>query len=480
MKIVHVASELFPFIKTGGLADSVASQAKALSGMGHEVSVIVPGYRAIFDHPEFADAKPVLEILVELGENDARGEVYALQLGPKLTLYAVRRDEFFDRRFPYGVGTLDYDDNAPRFVFFNKAVVEILRLLKLKADVVHCHDWQAGLVPVLLRATEAQTQLTLALSTVMTIHNIAFQGLFPRKEFALTNLSKDLFDVEGTEFYGQMNMLKAGLVFAERITTVSPNYAREIRTSTHGCGLDGVVRSRGADLVGILNGIDTDVWDPATDKLLPANYSAKDLSGKAQCRRVLLKKCGFDPEFDGPVMGMVCRLAHQKGLDLVLGALDFFGKKNAKLVILGNGDRDYENALAEAMELYPDHVYHSASHDEPLSHLIEAGSDFFLMPSIFEPCGLNQMYSMHYGTVPIVTNVGGLADTVTDIREDPKLGTGIMVRPDLNSFVSGLDRASKLYSDKVKMREVIMHGMSRDFSWSKAVEAYDALYRDIV
>ncbi|RME70749.1 MAG: glycogen synthase GlgA [Verrucomicrobia bacterium] len=480
MKIVHVASELFPFIKTGGLADSVASQAKTLARFGHKVSVIIPGYRAVMEHPGFASARRVLELLVELGDRDVRGEVYALDLAAGETLYVVRRDEFFDRTYPYGVGTMDYDDNAARFIFFDKAVVEILRLLKLKADVVHCHDWQAGMVPVLLRAAEAQTGTTLALSTVLTIHNIAFQGVFPRREFALTNLPDEFFNVEGVEFYGQMNMLKAGLVFADRITTVSPNYAREIRTSTYGAGLDGVVRSRGGDLVGILNGIDTEIWNPETDPHLPARYSVEDLSGKAVCRRALLEHCGFAPEDKGPLMGMVCRLAHQKGIDLVLGSVDALAKLGIRLVILGNGDRDYEAALAEAREKYPENIYHDSSHDEALSHLIEAGADFFLMPSIFEPCGLNQMYSMRYGTVPVVSNVGGLVDTVTDIEEDPENGTGIVVRPDVRGVIRGYRRAVDLYANRELMARAIRNGMRRDFSWEKAARAYEALYREIV
>ncbi len=480
MRVVHVASELFPFVKTGGLADSVAAQAKALAGFGHEVAVIIPCYRQLLEHPEFRAARQEFEIVIETGEVDLHCVIHSLKLGPRLTLWMVRRDEFYDRRFPYGLGDRDYDDNAARFVFFDKAVVEILRLAKLKADIVHCHDWQAGLVPVLLRAAERRHDETLALSTVMTIHNIAFQGVFPARDFRLTNLPDDFFNVDGLEYYGQMSMLKAGIVFADRVTTVSPTYAREILTARFGCGLEGVMRSRAADLTGILNGIDTDVWNPATDKLIPANFSGDDLGGKRLCRAALLRKCGFDPGFAGPVYGMVCRLAQQKGLDLVLGAREFFTSGDVRLVVLGRGEPRYEEALRELAAAHPDRVSLGTALDEPMSHLIEAGADFFLMPSIFEPCGLNQMYSMRYGTVPIVTRVGGLADTVVDIDLRESDGVGIVVEPTQEAFADGLARSLGLFGDPARMDRVIRRMMARDFSWSNAARAYEALYREVV
>lgn len=480
MKIVHVASELFPFIKTGGLADAVAALAKQLAGFGHEVAVILPGYRAVLDHPDFAPAQRELELRVEMGGEFLEAEVWMLPLGERRRLYVVRRDEYYDRRYPYGVGNRDYDDNAERFVFFDKAVVEILRLAALKADIVHCHDWQTGLVPVLVRAAERRNDETLALSTVITIHNIAFQGLFPARTFALTDLPDEFFSVDGLEFYGQMSMLKAGLVFADRITTVSPTYAREIRTPQFGAGLEGVINARAGDLVGLLNGLDAEVWNPATDGLLPANYSIEDLSGKVECRRELLAQSGFDPDFGGPVFGMVARLAHQKGIDLILAVKDFFVQNDVRFVLLGRGDVHYENALRDFAARHPKHVSISVVLDERKSHLVEAGSDFFLMPSIFEPCGLNQMYSMHYGTVPIVTRVGGLVDTVTDVDAHPDEGTGIVVDPDAGALRKGLGRALALYADQPRMRDAIRRGMTKDFSWAQAARGYEALYRDII
>ncbi len=479
MKLVHVASELFPLIKTGGLADAVAALAKALAEFGHDVAVILPGFRAVLDHPDFAPATLEFEIRVEMGDEFLRGEVYKLALGKRRALYVVRRDEFYDRRMPYGIGTRDYDDNAERFIFFNKAVVEVLRLAQIKADVVHCHDWQAGLVPVLLRAAERRHDATLALGTVLTIHNIAFQGLFPKKSFALTNLPADFFNVDGLEYYGQMSLLKAAIVFSDRITTVSPTYANEIRTPQFGCGLEGVIHSRAADLVGLLNGLDGEVWNPATDASLPANYAADDLAGKVVCRKQLLEKSGFDPDFEGPLFGIVARFAHQKGFELILGVKDFFLQNDVRLVVLGGGDPRYENAFRELALAHPGRVSLTLGLNESLSHLIEAGSDFFLMPSVFEPCGLNQMYSMRYGTVPVVTRVGGLADTVADIDAMPVEGTGIVVEPDVASLRRGLARALALFADKPRMAQAIQNGMRHDFSWTQAARGYEALYRDI-
>ncbi len=480
MKIVHVASELFPFIKTGGLADAVAAMAKQLAGFGHEVSIILPGYRAVLEHPDFASAQAEFEIRVEMGGDFLSGEVLMLPLGERRRLYVVRRDEYFDRRYPYGVGNRDYDDNAERFIFLDKSVVEILRLAGLKADIVHSHDWQTGLVPVLVRAAEQRSDDTLALSTVMTIHNIAFQGLFSRRAFGLTDLPDEFFSVEGLEFYGQMSMLKAGIVFADRITTVSPTYAREIRTPQFGAGLEGVINSRAGDLTGLLNGLDAEVWNPATDALLPANYSVTELAGKRVCRRELLQQSGFDPDFEGPVFGMVARLAHQKGLDLILAVNDFFVANGVRFVLLGRGDGHYENALREFAAQHPGRFSLSVVLDERKSHLVEAGADFFLMPSIFEPCGLNQMYSMHYGTVPIVTRVGGLVDTVTDVDAQPSEGTGIVVEPDAASLRKGLARALALFADQERMQATIRRCMQKDFSWAQAARGYEALYRDIV
>ncbi|RXK56668.1 glycogen synthase [Oleiharenicola lentus] len=499
MRIAHAASEVFPYLKTGGLADMVAALGGTLVDRGHEVAVFMPGYRSVFDGPHAKGAELTHRLKIEMGDAFLAGDVYTLKPRAGLTLHLICREEYFDRRLPYWTGERDYDDNDARFIFFQKAVAELLRLTDFKADIVHCHDWQAGLLPLFLRYAEQRYGVTLALKTVFTIHNIAYQGIFPRKSFPLTNLPDELMGIDGLEYYDQMCMMKGGIVFADLVTTVSPRYAQEIQTPEFGNGMDGIIGTRVADLHGLINGIDTAVWNPATDASLPARFSVENMAGKALCREKLLQEFGWAPKppsrrrtgntnppmpvagaanggFTGPVFGMVCRFTPSKGLDLLLGAEDFFAKENCRLVMLGGGEKKYEEALRALAARHPDKIGVCVKHDEAMSHLVEAGSDFFLMPSLFEPCGLNQMYSQAYGTVPLVSRVGGLVDTVVDIDVEPAAGTGIMFPPTQEAFNSGLRRALVLYADKAKYAEVQRRAMRRDFSWKTAVAAYEELY----
>ncbi len=478
MKIVHVASELFPYVKTGGLADAVGSLAGMLADSGHEVTVFVPGYRSVLEHKDAAAAQRRLRLKIEMGNQFLSGDVRVFSPRKNLTVHLICREEFFDRRAPYGNGERDYEDNADRFIFFCKGVVETLRLGDLQADVVHAHDWQAALLPLMLRDAERRQGVTLAMRTIFTIHNIAFQGIFPRAVFWRMNLPEELNSVDGLEYYEQVSFMKAGILFADRVTTVSPRYAQEIQTPEFGCGLEGVVQTRADDLVGLLNGVDTQVWNPVSDSLLPMRYSAGNMAGKAACRAELLKRCGFEPEFSGPVFGMVARLTEQKGVDLVLANQDFFLKEDCRLVVLGTGEKKYQDAMQKLAARAPNKVSLTAKLDEAMSHLVEAGSDFFVMPSLFEPCGLNQMYSQIYGTVPIVSRVGGLADTVIDADEKPAEGTGIMCEPDAASLRTALGRALKLFADKPRYAAVQQRGMARDFSWKSASAGYEELYRE--
>ncbi len=478
MKIVHAGSELFPYIKTGGLADAVGALTAALSDNGHEVSVFVPGYRAVLEHRDAAGATRTMRLKIELADQFLSGDVRMFSPRPNLKVYLICREEFFDRQGPYGNGERDYEDNADRFIFFCKGVVEALRLGDFGADVVHSHDWQAALLPLLLRETERRHGTTLALKTVFTIHNIAYQGVFPAKIFARTNLPDELYSMDGLEYYSQINLMKGGILFADRVTTVSPRYAKEIQTPEFGCGLDGVAQTRADDLVGLLNGVDNSIWNPAVDPHLPARYSAVNLSGKHVCRLDLLKRSGFAPEFKGPIFGMVCRLTEQKGIDFVLANRDFFAAHECRLIVLGSGDRRMEEELLELAAEVPQKVSLAAKHDEAMSHLIEAGSDFFVMPSVFEPCGLNQMYSQLYGTVPIVSRVGGLVDTVVDADEDPALGTGLMCDPNAASLRDALQRALVLFSDRPRYLAIQQRGMAKNFSWSRAASGYERLYQE--
>jgi starch synthase len=488
MRIAHAASEVFPYLKTGGLADVVAALTGALVDRGHEVVLFMPGYRSVLDGPHFKGAELTQRLKVEMGDEFLAGDVYTLKPRAGLTLHLICREEYFDRKLPYWTGVRDYDDNDARFIFFQKAVVELLRLTDFKADIVHCHDWQTGLLPLFLRFAEQRHGITLALKTVFTIHNIAYQGIFTRKSFHLTNLPGEMMGIDALEYYDQMCMLKGGIVFADLVTTVSPRYAQEIQTPEFGNGMDGVIATRVDDLHGLINGIDTAVWNPATDASLPARYSAENIAGKALCRERLLQEFGWSTgkaagggeAFKGPVFGMVCRFTAGKGLDLVLEAEKFFAKQDCRLVMLGGGEKKYEEAVRALAARHPGKVGACLRQDEAMSHLLEAGSDFFLMPSLFEPCGLNQMYSQAYGTVPLVSRVGGLVDTVTDIDTVPADGTGIMFPPTQEGFNGGLRRALALFADKAKYAEVQRRAMRRDFSWKTAVAAYERLYADVL
>lgn len=476
MNIVHAASELFPFMKTGGLADAVGGLTKALAAAGHDVSVFLPGYRAALEHPEADGAKRLHRLQIELGGRFVEADLLRLKLAPRYTVYFIARDEFFDRRSAYGTNERDYDDNAERFIFFAKAVAEAMRLADLKADIVHAHDWQTALLPVYVRLAEERHDTSLAVKTVFTVHNLSFQGVFPMDAFPLTNLPEEFRSVDGLEFFGQMNLMKAGLLFADRVTTVSPTYAREIQTPEYGCGLEGVIATREGDLVGLTNGIDNAVWNPASDLLLPARYTPDDPAGKQKCRRSLLKKCGFAADSTAPIFAVICRLVEQKGIDLLLGARRFFESQDCHLIVVGMGWTRYEEALRELAQEHPQRVALARVLDEPMTHLVEAGSDFFLMPSIFEPCGLNQMYSQRYGTVPLCSRVGGLVDTVVDLEDAPEAGTGLLFSPTEQGISWALERAMVLYRKPEAMRAVIERGMRSEFGWEAAAQRYLQLY----
>jgi starch synthase len=480
MKIVHAASELFPFIKTGGLADAVGALAHSLAGKGHEVAVFLPGYRVVMEHPELAGAQRIHTLGIEMDDSFFHGEVLRRKISENLTLYLICRDEFFDRRYPYGTPTRDYEDNGERFVFFSKAVVEVLGHIRFKADIVHCHDWQTALIPLFLRLEERRRGTLLAGKTILTIHNLAFQGIFPMRVYPLTNLPPEFSGIDGLEYYGQVNFLKAGILYSDWISTVSPTYCREILTPKFGCGLEGVIAHRKDDLFCQINGIDYAVWNPETDEHLPARYSKQDLSGKALCQKHLLAQLKLKPKGEGPVFGMICRFAQQKGMDLLREVIDAFTERDCRLVVLGGGNPDYERWMRELAVAHPETISVSTGMQEKLSHLIEAGADFFLMPSIFEPCGLNQMYSMRYGTLPLVSRVGGLADTVIDVDEKPEEGTGISFPATREGLLDGIRRAYSLYEDKERMAKTIKRAMAADFSWDRAAAGYQRLYESAV
>ena len=471
--VMHCSSEVHPFSKTGGLADVSLALPEALSRLGLKVTIVTPLYRCV-DKEKFNIEPFQKPFELTLGGRTFNFQLYHTALPHGTQVFFVGCDKLYDRDYLYGTKEGDYPDNYLRFAFFSKAIFRVIRALRKTPDILHCHDWQTGLVPAFNNIDFHDSY-----ATVFTVHNLAYQGLFQAEVMPEIGIPWEYFTPEYIEFYGKVNFLKAGLVFADRITTVSPQYAKEILTEEFGYGLHGVLRKREAVLHGILNGVDYTEWNPETDKLIPQNYSIHDLRGKKVCKEALLKEFEVQCPQDAPLFGMVGRLCEQKGFDIVAKIAHVFDASGAGLVILGTGDRFIEELLRSVASKYPGRISVKVAYDNRLAHLIEAGSDFFFMPSRFEPCGLNQMYSMKYGTIPVVHGTGGLRDTVVDIGEPN--GTGIVfygVTP--KSAEEAIGRAVALFHDKERFSVVQRNAMTQDFSWDRSAKAYVALYEDLL
>ncbi|MBI5802964.1 MAG: glycogen synthase GlgA [Verrucomicrobia bacterium] len=477
MKILLASSEVHPFSKTGGLADMVGALGKALAAEGHEVFIVTPLYRGI--RGRFTELRRVgVRVEVVLGEMLMEGEVWELRPRPGLRVWFVEQQECFDRLGLYGENNADYPDNAVRFTFFSKAVVQIARLLPGGApDIVHVHDWQAALVPALLRREGHRTGWTPPRS-VLTVHNLAYQGRFAQGAFALTNLPGEYFTMDGVEFYGDVNFLKAGIVYADMITTVSPRYAREICTEAYGCGLDDRLRARGDRLAGILNGVDYDEWSTHRNIHLKHPYSFRKMGGKAATKHDLQRELGLPARADVPLFATVTRLADQKGMDILLGALEEMLAKEMQFVLLGSGDPALQRGYQNLARRHPTKVTVRIGYDHALSHRIEAGCDFFLMPSRFEPCGLNQMYSLRYGAIPIVRRTGGLDDSVVDLTEDEERADGIKFTEFTTRALTGaIRKALVLHDTPHLLAQMRKNAMTADFSWSRTTQEYTQVYQ---
>lgn len=420
IKICMVSSEVVPYAKTGGLADVVGALAIEFAKLGQDVRVILPCYKQIdslgYQMTDYARLSvPTDRGMVEASIQEIVGPSSQVTSTGCLRVFAVRHDPFFARPALYQEAGLDYPDNLDRFVFFCRAVMELLVSFEEKdgwhADMLHLHDWQSALCAVYLRTMYQDRASLKGTRSVLTIHNLGYQGLFPAQNFAVTGLPSHLFTPAALEFYGSVNLLKGGIVFADLLTTVSPTYSQEIQTAEYGFGLDGVLRERKHVLHGIVNGIDTEIWDPAKDKYVPVPYSLSDMSGKAQCKKNLQQELSLHRQ-NAPLLGVIARLTSQKGIDLVIDIIPELMELNVQVVILGTGDVHYEQKVRELAEDYPGRIAFRNVFDEGLAHRIEAGADIFIMPSRYEPCGLSQLYSLRYGTVPIVRKTGGLADTV--------------------------------------------------------------------
>ncbi|GAB6039447.1 glycogen synthase GlgA [Endothiovibrio diazotrophicus] len=481
MKILFAASEAHPLIKTGGLADVAGSLPPALKSARHDVRLILPAYRTTLAR---ALSFKLVAVLDELPGSDAPVRLFAGRLpGSNVTAYLVDAPELFDRDGgPYlDPEGLDWSDNAERFALFNRVIVELAqdRLgLGWRPKVVHCNDWQTGLAPALLSLEWPRP------ATVFTIHNLAYRGLFPAEALKRLELPAELWSLHGMEFFGGLSFIKGGLAYADWITTVSPTYAEEIRTPDFGWAMEGLLSARAGRLTGILNGIDYEEWDPQNDPFLPAHYSVKEPAGKALCKAELQRRFELPEEEDTPLLGHVGRLVDQKGIDLLIRALPQLNHHRLQIVILGAGDKWYEKTLRDAAARHPERLAVRIGYDEELAHLVEAGSDIFLMPSRFEPCGLNQIYSLRYGAVPVVRRTGGLADTVDDVTEESLAAdeaTGFLFdEPSSDALHHAVERALELYADPVLWAQVRNRGMKRKFDWEHSAQAYIALYRQAV
>ncbi len=473
------STEMAPLARTGGLGDVVEALPAELQRRGHEVSVVLPLYRSIRENPALEIRSTGVEVSVNVGSKRMDAEIYECLAPDGVQVFLVRRDEYFDRTGIYGPESgRSYDDNAERFIYFSRAVVELARHMNPAPDVLHSHDWQTALMPAFVK------ERGLPFGTVLTIHNLAYQGSFWGVDFGLTNLPGHYFSEHGVEFHGRLNFLKGGIVFSDAVTTVSERYAREIQTPEYGCGLEGVLRANARKLVGILNGVDYALWNPATDPLIPARYSPEKPGGKRVCREALLKELGLQPEPRGPVFAMVGRLADQKGIDLLVPLLDRLLADDVRLVILGEGEPKFESALMVAARKYPGKFVFRQGFDDALAHRIDAGADGVLIPSHFEPCGLAAMVSLKYGALPVARASGGLHQIVQDY--DPTAGP----EGSGNGFVffdetpealwDAIGRAKKVFQDRQAWAGLRLRAMLADFSWPAAAARYEQVYETTI
>ncbi|HXC35370.1 MAG TPA: glycogen synthase GlgA [Candidatus Acidoferrales bacterium] len=475
MNILLATGEVHPYSKTGGLADMVGALAKTLARTGHDARVVTPLYRGIQEQfPQIRREDWWFDL--PLGGRRVQAELLSLPVEQNLTVYFIRQPDFYDRKGLYLEDDTPYTDNAERFIFFSKCVVHLARYLPWRPDVIHIHDWQTGVVPALILNEQRHEGWGKPPPTCLTIHNLAYQGIFPRTAFGLTNLPPAFFTMETAEYFGHLNCLKAGIALADSMTTVSPRYAREILTEEYGCGLDGLLRKRQARLTGILNGVDYEEWNTMTDRYLVSPYSAARLGGKKIDKTELQKEMGLAVT-TGPLFGTITRLAEQKGIDIQLAALEEMLSSNMQFVLLGAGSPAYEHGYHELARRFPNKVATRFGYNEGLSHRIEAGCDFYLMPSRYEPSGLNQMYSLRYGTIPVVRATGGLDDSVVDFTENKAQANGIKFSEYSPRALSrAIRKALALYEQPELLSRYRKNAMKCDFSWERTVRQYLKVY----
>jgi starch synthase len=478
LPVLFVTPEAVPFAKTGGLADVAGALPRFLQALGCDVKVVMPYYRMVKEsgHPLQYLGQ---EIEVSIGDETLRADIYQGRLNPDIPVYFIGRDEFFDREYLYSTPRGDYFDNAERFIFFSKAALTLCQLMSFSPAIIHHHEWQTGLIPAYLRSIYQNDPLFSRTAAVFTIHNIAYQGIFKKEKFGLTGLPIEMYNPEGIEFWERINFMKAGIVYAHMINTVSQKYSEEIQTSEYGYGLEGILRKRKEALSGILNGVDYYDWDPSRDPHLIARYNSQNLSEKRECKKDLLKEFHLPPSLENfPLLGVISRLADQKGFDLLAEILDELFTLDIGFVLLGTGEQKYHDLFTEIARKYPKKAGIRIAYDDRLAHKIEAGADFFLMPSKYEPCGLNQIYSLKYGTIPIVRATGGLDDTIVNYDSITGKGNGFkFVRYDAKEFLNQMKVAIGFYSQPEHWKQLLRNAMASDFSWQRSAEAYLRLYR---
>ena len=472
--ILVITPEAAPFAKTGGLADVAGALPVALGRLGHRATVVLPRYRGV------AAGERIGEVVIPLGPDRLTAAFSARSVSDQVRVVLVGCPELYDREELYGAGGEDYGDNARRFAFLSRAALELVVLTGERPDVVHAHDWQAGLTPVFAKALRARHPVLASLPVVFTIHNLAYQGLFSRDWVPALDLPAEGFSPDGYEYWGSLSFLKAGITQSDLVTTVSPNYAREIQTPEFGFGFDGILAQRADRLVGILNGIDVERWNPAADPFLPAPYSASELKGKQSAKRALLEHLGLPaaPEtLSRPVVGMVSRMVDQKGFDLLAASSNALLDLPVTIALLGSGEARYEQEWSSLSAAHPDRIGVRIGFDDRLAHLIIAGADIFIMPSRFEPCGLSQLYCLRYGTVPVVRRTGGLADTVENWNGRARKGTGFTFTGYTpQAFLAALGRALAAFADPDGWRVLQESGMSQDHSWEMSAREYVRVY----
>ena len=468
MNILQVSSEVFPYSKTGGLADMTASLAKAQAESGHQVTLVTPLYKGILE--EFNNLEPTgIELLISIGENQKYANIWQLKPIKNLTILFVDQLDFFGRDSIYG-----QNDDAERFIFFSKSVAQLAISSEFSFEIVHAHDWPSALVIPLLSIHQGK------IKKIFTVHNAAYQGRFSGNKFELTGLPEAFFNWEQLEYYNDINLLKGGIVFADLVTTVSPQYAKELQSVEYGCGLEGVFQAKGNTLIGVLNGVDYSEWNTTDNPYLAAPYSADSPENKVINKISLQRELGLNEEPDIPLIGNISRFAEQKGIDILIETLNRQLETGAvfQFVGLGSGDSFLEQEMSKLSEKHPEHIAVKIGYDRRLSHVIEAGIDFFVMPSRFEPCGLSQLYSLRYGAIPIVRSTGGLDDSVNDLTQGENIATGIKF-PDYtsDSLSQAIERALALYGNPDHLFKVRDNGMRADFSWKRATTEYDRLYK---